>query len=412
MKKSRLLSLFAGGVLIACGLFFGVILVRAENACEQTCSTKESCQKKSDECGKLVDEAKGQQKTLLAAIDYLNNKIHLAQNQIFLTQIQIDQLEKDIATLGVRIDGLEVSLKRLTEVLLTRIQDDYKQKPHDTMLLLLTSNGFGDFVSRYKYIRLSQEYTQKLLKEAETQKILYGEEKQNKEKKQAEVEALKKKLQTQQAQLTDQQKQKQSLLQLTQNDEKKYQALKDQADAQIRAFSGFVQSHGGSGLLSGQTSCDGWGCYYNQRDSQWGSHGIGLSGEPMSAYGCLVTSMAMISTHYGKNLTPGDIAGSSAPFFGSTAYMIAGGWTVNGVSMNRTRIGYSSGSVDGELDAGHPVVVGLFSSSNPSHFIVIKGKDSGGYIMNDPYLESGKDKHLTDKYSVGDIRVVDRVSVN
>jgi uncharacterized protein YvpB len=185
-----------------------------------------------------------------------------------------------------------------------------------------------------------------------------------------------------------------------------------QAQDQVRAFSTFVASQGGSSLLSGQTKCDGWGCYYNQRDSEWGNQTIGLSSERMKDVGCLVTSMAMVASHYGKSIKPKDIAASSAPFFGSTAYMNQGTWTAGGVTMTRTRIGYSASAIDQELNQGHPVVVGLFSSSNPSHFIVIRGKNDKGYIMNDPFLENGGDRPLSDKYTNDNIRTVDRVSTN
>lgn len=372
------------------------------------------CNELSKVCQQKITESQGQQKTLAATISYLNNRIRLTEAQIRQTEYEIAGLEREIDALKSRISGLEVSLQRLTEILITRIQDSYKHraKMKDSMLLLLSANELNDFLTQYKLLQLSQNYTQNLIEESESQKVSYDNEKQVKEQKQAEVEALRKKLESQRVSLQDQQKQKQSLLQITQNDEKKYQSLLQQAEAQLQAFRSFVASQGGAGILSNQTKCNDWGCYYNQRDEKWGRRGIGLSGEPMSEFGCLVSSMAMVATHYGKSLDPGNIAASSSPFFGSTAFMIQGTWTANGVTTTRTRIGYSSSSVDSELEAGRPVVVGLYSSSNPSHFIVIKGKDDRGYIMHDPFMENGGDRPLTDKYSVSNIKTVDRVQVN
>jgi peptidoglycan hydrolase CwlO-like protein len=395
------------------GLFLRKPVVRADQNCDSNNPNYEQCLNQNiSEYTAKINDLQGQEKTLADAITVLDSRIKLTQTQIQRTQAQIDELEKEINDLGVRIDGLETSLQQLTQVLIVRVQDEYKQKTEDPMLLLLTSSGFTDFFAKYKYRQLSQEYTQRVINAAETQKVEYGNEKQAKMTKQAQVEALKKQLVAQQSSLTDESAQKTSLLQVTHNDEKKYQTLLQEAQAQLSAFKGFVNSSGGSSLLSNQTSCDSWGCYYNQRDTQWGTHQLGSSSEVMSEVGCLVTSMAMVATHYGKTLTPGDIAGSTAPFFGSTAYMINGSWNVNGVTMTRNAIGYGVSAIDGQLNAGHPVIVGLFSNSNPSHFIVIKGKDSGGYIMNDPYLENGHDKHLTDKYSNSDVGPVDSVTVN
>ena len=66
--------------------------------------------------------------------------------------------------------------------------------------------------------------------------------------------------------------------------------------------------------------------------------------------------------------------------------------------------------MDSELSSGRPVIVGLYSG--PDHFIVIKAKSGDNYTMNDPFLENGSDKPLTDKYSLGDIKTVDYVNVN
>lgn len=227
---------FASAVVV--GLLIGAPRVVAENACERTCS-KEDANCNSDkiaECTKLLNELGAQAKTLAQTIAYINGKVKLSEQQIQLTEIEINQLEKEIETLGVRIDGLETSLTRLTEVLINRVQESYKQKTQNPMLMLLSSNGFSDFVSQYKYLKLSQDYTQKIMNEAETQKVLYGEQKASKEQKQIEVEALKKKLQNQRVALDQQKSQQQTLLAATKNDEAKYQSLLQQALSEKNAL--------------------------------------------------------------------------------------------------------------------------------------------------------------------------------
>jgi len=66
--------------------------------------------------------------------------------------------------------------------------------------------------------------------------------------------------------------------------------------------------------------------------------------------------------------------------------------------------------LDSELSAGRPVIAGLYSG--PDHFIVILKKDGDKYIMNDPFMENGNGKPLTDKYSVNDITSLRLVSFN
>jgi hypothetical protein len=195
----------------------------------------------------------------------------------------------------------------------------------------------------------------------------------------------------------------------TKNDETRYQKLLSDAQRQLASFRRFVSNQGGASILSNQTKCDGWGCYYNQRDSDWGNKSIGYSGEVMREVGCLVTSMAMVASHYGKSLKPGDIAGSGNPFWSNTAYMNQGSWTVNGVTMTRTRIGSSTAKIDEELAAGRPVVVGIYGG--PDHFLVIKAKEGSDYIMNDPFPENGSNLKFTSKYPLSAISAVDRVTV-
>ena len=57
---------------------------------------------------------------------------------------------------------------------------------------------------------------------------------------------------------------------------------------------------------------------------QWANHGIGSSGESIANVGCLVTSIAMVMTHYGHSVTPVDVASTLDFFVPGTAYMYQG----------------------------------------------------------------------------------------
>ena len=70
----------------------------------------------------------------------------------------------------------------------------------------------------------------------------------------------------------------------------------------------------------------------------------------------------------------------------------------------------STKTIDEELSAGRPIIAGLYGG--PDHFIVIKGKNDKGYIMNDPFMENGGDRPLSDKYSVSDISSLRKIRVN
>ncbi len=160
-----------------------------------------------DEYKQKITELQGQQKTLSSTIKYLEAKTYLTEGEIRRTQLEILALEKEIEVLSNRIGGLEVSLKRLSEILISRIQEGYKRRADEPVLLFFSSQGFGDFVTKLKYMQLVQSYTQSMIQDAEEQKVSYDNEKTVKEKKQSEVEALRRKLEAQRKTLQQQKEQ-------------------------------------------------------------------------------------------------------------------------------------------------------------------------------------------------------------
>ena len=169
----------------------------------------------------------------------------------------------------------------------------------------MAASNIADVFKRLTYLRIVQIADKQKVYAAEQAKNDYENQKSIYEDKQAEAEALSKKLEDYTDQLDQEKSAKQTLLTQTQGNEANYQKLLSQAQAQLASFSRFTANAGGSSLLSGQTSCDDWGCYYNQRDTQWG--GLSLNGTQYSlaSDGCLVTSMAMMLTHYGhRGVTP------------------------------------------------------------------------------------------------------------
>ncbi|MDP3955518.1 MAG: cysteine peptidase family C39 domain-containing protein, partial [bacterium] len=235
--------------------------------------------------------------------------------------------------------------------------------------------------------------------------ITMEETRTNYDDQKKEVEKLKSKLAAQKKLLDKQKKDKESLLEITRGDQKRYQQLLAEAKAQLAAIRRFVASQGGATILNNQTKCDSWGCYYNQRDSLWGNIGLGGSSYSVAEYGCLISSVSMLASHYGKNIKPNDIAVIPNAFF--EGYLLHS-FSVNGVSVSLESV--SKGRLDEELNAGRPVIAGLFSG--PDHFIVILRKEGNGYIMHDPFLEDGANRPLSDKYSVSNISSLRLVRFN
>ena len=331
----------------------------------------------------------------------LSNQIAQFDAQIRLTTLKIQETQEKILLLGGRIDQLEVSLESLTDAFSMRASETYKMtRLGDSLIMLITASDLNEAVSRYHYLQKIQEADRDLLVRLQEAQDVYEDEKVDQEDLQAQMEQQGKVLGAQKTA-------KANLLAVTKNDEKKYQNLLAQAIAQKNAFLRFVSGQGGASILNNQTVCDGWGCYYNQRDSQWGNNSLGVSGLSVAEYGCLVSSVAMVASHQGISMKPIDIASNPGAFFGDTAYLL-NEFSVNGVNVKKTHVSVSL--LDSELSAGRPVIAGLYGG--PDHFIVILRKEGDQYIMHDPFLENGASRPLTDRYNVSNITSLRLISFN
>jgi len=374
-----------------------------------TCSSSD-LQACVDFYDKKVSETKGQSDTLSGEISKLDNQISLTQSRINLTENKLSRIGDEMASISSKISLINGSLNHTSEILLNRIKSNYKINLDDRMLYLMTAKNFNAFVSRATYLQIVQRHDQELLEQMSLTKKNYSDQKDLLIDVKKKQEDLKKQLNAYKVQMNEQKKEKNRLLEITQNNEVKYRQLLSQAQAQLAAFKGFVTNLGGASLLSNQTSCDDWGCYYNQRDSQWGTWGIGRSRDSMAEYGCLVTSSAMILSHYGHRVTPGQVARTNDAFFANTAYMLLSPWSIDGVTFSRTNYGRNLSKLDEELAAGRPAIVGI--GAGPDHFVVIRSKDGSDYKMYDPFVAGAKDISFKSKYAISSISVVNVVRVN
>jgi peptidoglycan hydrolase CwlO-like protein len=329
----------------------------------------------------------------------LSSQIISMDSQVKLTTLKISQTEEQIVVLSNKISRLEVSLDSLAVVLGKRIVETYKKGSLDPFSLLFSSSKFSDFVSRYKYLKVMQAHDRQLLFSMEETKTSYDDQKN-------EIEKLKAKLESQKKLLAQQKKEKENLLVITKGDEKKYQQLLLEARAQLAAMQRYVTSQGGATILSNQTKCNDWGCYYNQRDSEWGNLSLGGSKYSVAGYGCLISSVSMLASHYKKNIKPSDIAVNPGAFVPNEGDLLHS-FSVNSISVSITVV--SASKLDEMLNSG-PVIAGLYSG--PDHFIVILKKEGSNYIMHDPFLENGANRPLSDKYSVSNITSLRLVKFN
>jgi peptidoglycan hydrolase CwlO-like protein len=370
---------------------------------------KKDLQQKIQEYQEKLSSLRQQKNTLASEIQYMDTQMYLTDLKIKDTQQKIIDIKKEIELITTRIQGLDTSLDYLSKLLLKRAVVSYKRQNVTMFDLLLDSGSANDLISKFKYNKTAQDNNEKLLLQVQETKLNFQDQQKIRENKETQLNELSKLLVQQQDSLVAQKQQKQKLLAETNSDEATYQRLLSQAQAQLAAFGRFVASQGGAGLLGGQTVCDDWGCYYNQRDSQWGGQSLNGTGYTLADSGCLLTSVAMVMTHFGhKNVTPALINANPQNF--ASYYPAFLNKTVYADGVSATRI---SAAIDSELSNGNPVIVGVSYDAGPlpDHFVVLVSGSGGSYIMNDPYTANGHKIPFTSHYSVGSIREIERVSM-
>lgn len=356
-------------------------------SCSDSCNDESSCREVINECTKQIT-------TLQSQANTLKNQIAQFDVQIKLTTVKITQTQEQINMLGGRISQLGDSLDSLKAAFNARAVETYKMsKFENNFSFILTASDIGEAFSRFHYLQKVQEGDRNLLIRLQEAQTTYQGQK-------ADQEALQKQLKTQQANLNAQKVAKNNLLAATKNDEAKYQQLLSQAKAQLSALSSFASSRGG-GIISHQDLSDSWGKYYNQRDANWGNTLIGLSSYPVWNVGCLLTSYAMVVTHYGGSVNPGDVASNTSYFFSNTALFNSPGPSANGHNptvVNRPSIS----DLKNKLNSGAVIIAGISSNSGSSysdHWVVLRSADGDSFKINDPWYEGAMNVSLNDHYS-------------
>jgi murein DD-endopeptidase MepM/ murein hydrolase activator NlpD len=178
-------------------------------------------------------------------IERLNSKANTLKNQIAqfdaqirLAQLKIAETQEKIKLLGGRIDQLEVSLSALTNAFSTRAVETYKMaRLGDPFIFIISAPDLSEAVIRFHYLQRIQEADRDLLVRLQDAQDTYEEEK-------GEQEKLQRQLEQQKARLDGQKAAKAYLLQVTKNDEKKYQQLLAQARAEYEAIQAIIAGKG------------------------------------------------------------------------------------------------------------------------------------------------------------------------
>ncbi len=296
LYKLLLVSAFCITALLFSGLF-----VYAEDS-----ESIEDLQEQIEKYEKKVTDLQNQVSSLANEISSFDTQIDLTQLKIQSTTAKISQKENDITKLSEDILGLKDRIAKLEEsisfqqnVLNQRIRERYKSRETSALVVFFGSSTFNNLVHKTEYLQVLEAQDNRLIQDMRNTKEAYDQQKTLFEQKKTEAEDLKADLEDEKAnldyynnQLQDQKNQKEKLLEVTQNDESKYQELLEDARRELTQITGAVSAligqdgeevnqgevigyQGNSGFSSGEhlhfgvyryssfEEIDGWNWYYS-----------------------------------------------------------------------------------------------------------------------------------------------------
>lgn len=404
-------------LLVAFVIMYPVVWVLAEDVTPTPTPTLSPAEELSNsEKGKLegkiaeyqrkLEETRRQRNTLANQLDYLDTQAYVTELRISETEGKIKTVEKETQILSNRIDTLDDRLDEQWKVFLATTYETYKQRKASLLDLLLNARTANDMFKSLKYHTLAQSNRQRILIQTQETKLNFEEAKQQREQRRIELEDLQAVLDTQKSDLETQQTAKKILISATQNKENEYQSIIQEAQRQLTAFKSFFASTGADVIRADGLGTGEGGWYMSQRDERWASMRMGDSSESILDVGCFISSLAMVLKSYGHDVNPTFFASNARYFYGGyasgcfptsypTAYACVPN-TFNGSwpgGLRYHEIAY--GEIDGYLDRGVPVIT---SVRNQGHYVVLKKRVDGEYIMNDPVY--GPDLKLSDYYAL------------
>lgn len=342
-----------------------------------------------------------------AEIADLQKEITQVNAEISATQSTITDTESSISTLAQQITDKQAEYDRLTE----QVKDTLRQymmvqtsrQDLNYLSLVFSSDSLSsDVTTKRSYVSIKQKLERLQADLVAAQNDLKNQ-KEDQEQKKSDLQYYVQQNQLQKTQLAKQQATQASLKASAELAQKALEKQAASASAQIAKIEQQISLLSATKAWGNQiVSSNDWSWYYTQTGD--GTY-LGKSPYTVSQYGCLITSIAMVSTYYGSSVTPDYIARNGS--FSSGGYLISLP-PLNISVQGSQRVNWST--VNDEISNGRPVIVSIYlpsvgavNSDGSSHFVVIKGYANGQYLMHDP-IGAGRGYNLNQVVSMKLVR--------
>lgn len=346
----------------------------------------------------MVQEKRQEIANLNNQLSLMEAEINQLTNQIEITQNKIAQTNLEILKAQYEIEQKQAEISQQKEGLAEILRTVYRIEDTSLVEIILQNESFSDFFDHLVYLDNLQKQIQKKLNELNELKNQTEQYHQQQEAQRANLEDYKTELSGDKDSLETQRATREDLLFVTKGQEKEYQRLLAQIEAQKKELLGDIdrlrheRSQELSRLQAQQEkpqeglASELW--YFNQTDSRWASSRIGLSRSLIKDYGCAVTAVAMIFKYYGIDIDPGRLARERVFWYNLIVW--PEDWQGVQLILNTKHQGVDWLRIDEELVVGHPVIIYIKAIGKGSgHYVVVHHKTNDGrYVVHDPYWGS------------------------
>lgn len=338
---------------------------------------------------------------LQSILSQLNAQLLAINARLSDNQVRLDDLIHREAVLTDQLNATEARMREKQAAFAGQVRVLDKVEGRSPVGMILTSHDFGQFLQRLTGIRQVADGTQVLADQLKADRDTLAAQRAELGRQKAEQTRVVAAMQ-QQKQALDREYaiQNSATLQLYsfQAQQGQQQASLDNqatgltadiasAETQIQSLLAFSHGQGGN-VVPPEYLANGWGTYFNQRDARWGNVYLGRSSYEVWEIGCLLTSVAMVNSHFGfTRVTPGVIAANPQNF-------TSGGLLYNSaldVPGHPADIHWnpSRAYINGILARGGTVIVGMNIRTGGTHFVVIVAQNGPyDYWINDPWVQN------------------------
>ncbi|MFA5926978.1 MAG: C39 family peptidase [Patescibacteria group bacterium] len=354
----------------------------------------------AEEARRQAAEKESQARAIEYDMAIINSRIFQTEKAIATTDQKINRVRNNIDDIGAKVRVEEDNLAQ-EKVKMARVVSSWYMEGDDGLLrTLMGSENISDAVdTQEQYGSVKRQIEEIQAKISQVKESLIRQ--RNEQESQREIfESLRNDQESARKNLENDRALKDRLLSDTHNTiadlrHQEQEARDKMSEIDNRISSLVVTRSWGDQIVS--SNDPSW--YYSQAGN---FARLGNSPYTINQYGCLITSIAMVAKYYGNGTTPNTIASNGAIFSGSGALMVS---SPPGIGINVTSNQSIDWSVvDREIATGQPVIVSIYlpdvgaiNNDGSSHFIVIKDKVGGKYIMHDP-LGDGRG------YATGQVR--------